>query len=115
MASPALSGPYPLTNAGVDRNVTRKAPGVYALGETRNNTFYISYVGRSDDDVAGRLKQHIGKYPEFKFAYATSPKDAFEKECELYHDYGGQNNPNHPARPAGSGWKCPRCKIFDRQ
>jgi hypothetical protein len=113
MARPTLSGPYPLTTVGVDGAVTSKSPGVYALGKFENATFYIHYVGRSDDDVGARLKQHVKEwYPQFKFAYATSPKDAFEKECELFHDFGGSNNPNHPSRPAGTTWRCPRCKIF---
>jgi hypothetical protein len=93
--------------------VTIKSSGVYALGRTDGNTFYIGYVARLDDDVAGWLKQHVAlPDPQFKFAYATSAKDAFEKECKLYHDFGRNRNPNHPARPVGSGWKCPRCKTF---
>lgn len=45
----------------------------------------------------------------------TSAKAAFEKECHNYHDFGGKeklDNTIHPDRPAGSGWKCPCCKIF---
>jgi len=117
MASPSLSGPFPLTSAGIDAAVTTTSAGVYALGklDTADNKFTIHYVGRSDDDLNGRLKEHVKLwYPQFKAAYATSPKNAFEMECELYHDYGIHGvNKVHPARPQYSGWKCPRCPVFN--
>lgn len=114
MAVPTLFGPYPLTTKGVEENIPVKSPGVYALGSTRANTFYITYVGRSDEDVAARLKNHVAlPDPQFKFTYASSAVDAFEKECELYHEYRTNANQVHPARPQGSNRKCPRCKIFD--
>lgn len=115
MASSGLRGPYTLSSTGVDGAVTRTAPGAYALGAIRENTFYISYVGRSDGDVGGRLKQHVGHYRQFKFDFFASPKAAFEKECNLFHDFGATSLDNkvHPARPQGSGWKCPRCSVFD--
>jgi len=112
-----LSNLAPLTNEKIDENVTRTSPGVYALDKTTTPGFHFDYVGRADDDLNARLKSHLGsEYRYFEFDYATSPKDAFEKECELYHDHGGPegklDNKVHPARPAGSGWKCPRCKVF---
>lgn len=114
MASPSLYGPCPLTTEGIDDNIPVKSAGVYALGYTSGNIFYIYRTGRSDDDVKGRLKQQAGDYAQFKFAYASSAKDAFQKECELYHDYPGvPDNKIHPARPGGSGWRCPRCPVFD--
>jgi hypothetical protein len=103
MASPSLSGPYSLTSVGIDNAVTQKSPGVYALGklDTSDNKFAIHYVGRSEDDLNDRLKKHVQEwYPQFKAAYASSPKSAFEMECELYHDYGIHgDNKVHPARP----------------
>ena len=71
----------------------------------------------ADEDLNNRLKAWVGsKYKFFKFDYATSPKNAFEKECELWHDYGGPqgklDNERHPQRPNGTDWKCPRCKTF---
>jgi hypothetical protein len=115
MASLGMQGPYPLTTAEIDRQVTKTSPGNYALGRTDDEgTFRIHYVGRSDADVNARLKSWVGKtrQPQFKFAYATSPKAAFEKECLNYHDFSPPGNTSHPDRPAGSGWKCPRCRIF---
>jgi len=112
MPSTGLDGPYPLTQPSITKNVTKKSPGAYALGKTENNTFYVSYVGRGDTDVADRLADHIGEYDEFKFGYFSSAKTAFEKECNLYHDFSGLDNKIHPARPDNSNWKCPRCTVF---
>jgi len=112
MAASGLTGPYPLTNADIDANVTSVSSGAYALGYTKDNTFYIDYVGRSDVDLAKRLKDHVGKYKRFKYGYFSTAKAAFEKECRLYHDFSPKDNDIHPARPSGSGWECPVCKVF---
>lgn len=114
MASSGLNGPYLLNNNGIGRVITRASAGAYALGSIVNGVFNIFYVGRSDCDVGKRLKDHIGKHAHFKFDYFGSPKAAFEKECNLYHDFGETNLENkiHPDRPANSGWKCPCCKNF---
>lgn len=118
MATLNMDGPYDLTTAKIGAVVTKTGPGNYALGYVNDkDTFIVQYVGRSDRDVAARLRQHVGeKYKQFKFSYATSAKAAFEKECINYHDFGGSqklDNAIHPDRPAGTGWKCPRCNIFD--
>ena len=112
MATSGLRGPFPLTRDSVNQNVTRTSPGAYALGRTRERTFYIDYVGRSDSDVNDRLRNHVGKYAEFKYEYYGSAKAAFEKECNLFHDFSPPDNDVHPARPQGSSWKCSRCNIF---
>ncbi len=67
-------------------------------------------------DVKARLRGWVGKYKRFKFSYASSAKDAFEKECRNYHDFGedkGLDNKVHPRRPDNAKWKCPVCDIFD--
>lgn len=113
-----MYGPYRLTNDEIDNEVTRTSAGNYALGYLNEvKQFIVKYVGRADSDVKDRLKQHVKeKYKRFKYSYATSPKAAFEKECQNYHDFGGSNkldNKIHPDRPNGSNWKCPYCDIFD--
>lgn len=44
-------------------------------------------------------------------------KEAFEKECKNYHDFGGDigslDNDIHPDRPEGKEYECPICDIFD--
>lgn len=115
MASSGLSGPYALTDATIDKMITKTSPGAYALGRTNDKgVFLISYVGRSDDDVNDRLHDHAGKYSKFKFGYFGSPKAAFEKECRLYHDFNPPDNKIHPACPKGANWSCPvvRCDLL---
>lgn len=115
MPSSGLNGPFSLTSDGVAGAVTRISAGAYVLGRIlANGNFQIDYAGRSDGDVAGRLQQHVPeRYTHFKFGYFASAKAAFEKECRLYHDFDPPDNKVHPARPQGSDWKCPVCRIFD--
>ena len=120
MASTGLGSPYVLTDTKIDSVVSKTSPGAYALGYVKSDgTFVVLYVGRSDDDLNGRLHKWVGerkKYTHFKAAYYSSPKAAFEKECHLYHDFGGEkslDNEVHPARPANTNWECPVCTIFD--
>ncbi|MBA7669158.1 hypothetical protein ES703_77286 [subsurface metagenome] len=111
-----MNGPYRLTVEKIDEVVTRESPGNYALGRVDKNSFIVSYVGRSDDDLNGRLKYWVGKkYKHFKFSYATSRKAAFEKECKNFHDFGELeklDNEHHPDRPDGTDWQCPVCDVF---
>jgi hypothetical protein len=112
MASPTLSETLSLTDERINEKITQKSAGVYALDATRAGGFTYSYVGRSDKDVNDRLHDWVSTYKFFKYAYCSSAKAAFEAECELYHDHRPPDNTNHPQRPDGSGWKCPRCPVF---
>lgn len=113
MSTRTLRGPFALIDREVDRQVTRTSAGAYALNRGGSSgTFYVHYVGRSDVDINGRLKAHVGNYRRFMFEYCPSPKAAFEQECGLYHDFTPSDNLVHPARPAGSTWRCPRCSLF---
>jgi len=112
MANSGLFGPHPLTEAGIQAYVKGVSGGAYALGKTENGTFLIHYVGRSDVDLAARLRQHTPKwYPEFKYGFLASSKAAFEKECRLYHDFTPPDNTVHPARPQNENWACPACSF----
>ncbi|AMK78455.1 MULTISPECIES: hypothetical protein [Methylomonas] len=118
MASLDMQGAYDLSNAKINELITESAEGNYALGiiNQKTNKFVVKYVGRSETDLNARLKQHVGRYPKFKFSYAASPKAAFEKVCQNYHDFGGSKkllNHVHPTRPADVDWKCPCCNTFD--
>ena len=85
--------------------------GNYALGYREDNTFYPKYVGRSDSDLRAELKAKLQTKSRtrqrFKFSYANTPREAFEKECQNYHDFGGLENENHPDRPEGTNYPCP--------
>jgi len=114
MALPTMTGDFNLTAAGIDAAVTQVSAGVYLLGYVSGNAFHVQRVGRSDEDLNGRLHDYEGQYQHFKYAYCSSVRAAFDAECELWHAYGGSNNPLHPARPAGKNWPCPRtsCTHF---
>ena len=114
MASPKLYGPLHLTEDSISAHVQAESPGVYALGHVRAALFIVSYVGRDDADLRMRLKTHLtGPYQYFKFAYALSPRDAFLKQCELYHDYVGLDNERHPPSPRGMELACRRCATAE--
>lgn len=116
MPNTGLKGPYDLSEEEIDRVVTKTSAGAYVLDKSSNSdSFTVHYVGRSDNDVNGRLKKWVGVngYKRFKFDYFGSPKVAFEKECEIYHDFPNSNNEIHPQRPKDTNWECPKCDIFD--
>jgi len=60
MTSLGMNGPYPLTAEAIDEQVTRRAPGNYALGYLDGETFMVFYVGRSDSDVRRSLRAWVG-------------------------------------------------------
>ena len=111
-----MSGSYELTIESIDDIIADNKIGNYALGYTQNETFYVLYVGRSDTDLKARLKQHIGEksnYKRFKYSYASSIKEAYEKECKNWHDFGGEegklDNKIHPDNPNNRDYECPIC------
>ena len=112
MPATGLVGPYALTDKEIDSQVASTSPGAYALGHVENGDFIVDYVGRSDIDLNDRLHDHVSSYQAFKFGYLGSASAAFAKECSLYHDFKPKGNSIHPARPNGTNWKCPGCRVF---
>ena len=113
MPKSGLMGPYQLSFDGISSAVTRRAAGVYALGHTgADGKFRVQHIGRSDIDVREKLRGCIGSNTMFKYGYFPSSKAAFEKECDLFHDFGPPGNRIHPDRPAGSSLECPHCRFF---
>ena len=116
MAQISLSGWFTLDAATVDARVGQNQYGCYALGGpvTSGNKMLILRVGRSDDNLASRIKAYIGDRQfadckNFGFQVVTSVKEAFELECALFHTYSPTKNVNHPARPNGTNYRCPNC------
>ena len=99
-----LSGPYPLSK--VRDYVDPDYMGVYVLSRDGKER---TYVGRSDSDLSRRLVQSAdaGDYSYFWFDYASSERNCYLKECELYHKYDPPDNTVHPAVPYGANWRCP--------
>lgn len=116
MARTGLMGPYLLTFDGIESAVARTSAGVYALGHlSPEGKFLIHQIGRSDTDVREKLRGYIGTETMFKFGYFPSPQAAFERECELYHDFRPAGNRLHPDRPSRTSLECPRCRFFESE
>lgn len=105
-----LNGPIKLTCDGIQDELADGCPGVFALGFTdQQGRFCITFVGSADADLKSVLRNHIGTAPEFKFRHYAAAEAAFERECELFHQFMPVGNFLHPERPPGSNWKCPKC------
>ena len=107
-----MNGPFDLDEVSIDSEVTETSAGNYALGkQSEKGGLVVSYVGRSDSDVNLRLRYWASnsKHAMFKFSYASSPKEAYEKECKNYHDFNPSDNDIHPDKPDDSNLTCPVC------
>jgi len=110
-----MNGPYNLNSDTISQVVTRVLAGAYILSRDGK---IAHYVGRSDDDVARRLKwwaNNTRKYSYFWYEYSSSPKAAFELECTWWHKYNPTDNQSHPDRPEDSNYQCPVCNIFKEE
>jgi hypothetical protein len=106
-----LHGPFALASDAIDEELVDNCPGAYALGYTdRLGRFSITYVGSAGEDLKAKLKGHIGTAALFKFRHFAGQKQAFEKECEMFHQFLPVGNFLHPSRPPGADWTCPRCR-----
>lgn len=108
---------YYFSDTSIDQYVTEIRPGNFALGYVHDDVFIVRYIGRADENLRDELKLFIGNtYQRFKFSYALSSQEAFEKECNIYHRFGGSkklHNLTHPSRGNHTDWKCPVCGIYD--
>jgi hypothetical protein len=111
----AKSSSYPLTTSSVGETVTQTVPGVFILGQSVEGSFHVKYVGWDAQDVASALKFQVGLFNRYKYEYAATPEEAFEKACILYHMFLPAKNKGHPERPAHSSAECPMCDTFEQQ
>lgn len=106
-----MEGPYPLNENEIDKRIKNGKIGNYAYGYVdERGMFIVKYIGRSDTCLNTGIRHGINEYNLFKFSYAETVKEAFEKECKNYHDFGGKeklDNSIHPARPEGCDYECP--------
>lgn len=124
MASLDMFGPFDLTDDEVNKRVEENRVGNYAFGCIENidgkRVFVVRYVGRSDTNLRERIKQSYkqnesiffdSKCNFFKFSYASTIQEAYEKECRNYHDFGEHIhllNKEHPAKPKDKEYfNCP--------
>jgi len=105
-----LFGPHPLSKKGIDDAVKGVGMGAYALGPiAQSGGIVVERVGRSDYDLNQRLHDYEGRYTHFKYAFYSTKQEAFEKECQLYHEFSPTDNLIHPDKPAGTNHRCPVC------
>ena len=76
MRSLAMSGSYPLSDAGIDAALPRTSPGNYALGYLDGDAFMVCYVGRSDSDLRRRLHEWVGMPSSYE-RYAPAGRAAW--------------------------------------
>lgn len=109
----ALKGPHSLTFDTLQRLLPKSRKGIFALGYLDGSgRFRVQSVGRDDYDLRARLCELIGSSAMFKFATMASAREAFDRECELFHSLRPPSNVIHPARPSGADWQCPHCLQF---
>ena len=105
-----LKGSFPLTAEEIKKQIKFKAPGVYTLGNLKDDGKYQTlYVGRADRDLAATLQKCLRQTQRFKFEQFDAAEDAFHKECELYHLFKPAANKVHPPVPALEDWHCKEC------
>jgi hypothetical protein len=101
--------PFPLEPSVLAARAPR-VPGVFVLGYDRA---IGARVGRADGDLRDRLSRFVGHYSFFHFEVIPAPRDRFYKECELFHDLGGDrgqlDNAEHPSPPPQEKLDCPYC------
>src|SRR6185312_5973037 len=92
--------------------VLSDSQGVFALGYVRDDSFVIAALDRSETDLKTDLKSHLhGPFQHFKFVYALSKTDAFQRHCEIYHECVDLENRAHPSPPQDMDLTCPCCKL----
>lgn len=117
MANLNMGSAYPLTEETVKAQVKDKI-GNYAFRKFENNIWRVKYVGRSDSQLQKEIIQQARLHKmldvegyEFKFSYANNITEAYEKECQNYHDFGENKcllNERHPKKPADNNhYHCP--------
>jgi len=111
MSKSGLLGPYPLTEEALQKYVTDaedwSSAAVFALGPVKDRRFYLRRVGHADGDLAEILRPYIGKYAAFRFKFYRSTHSAYDKECQLYHDFKPKDNDIHPVKPKNTKFTCP--------
>lgn len=117
-----MDGPFELNQEVINELIPDELPGNYAYGyiDEEDGSFVVQYVGRSDTNLKERICHGINNYPYFKASIANSAQEAYYKECQNYHDFGGEegllDNKIHPATPERGLGLCPVCvkRISDK-
>jgi hypothetical protein len=106
-----------LDNKYIDKHVVGGRIGVYILDKYQPGPFATHFVGRSDNDVADRLKKWVsdGGFLYFKVKYEPTTKVAYELECQIYHELKPVENIIHPDAPDSTSYACPSASCQKAQ
>ena len=110
-----MYGAYALNSEEIKKRVEPNKKGNYAFGKIEEDgLFHVYYVGRSDTDLQAEIIARSSDFTQlshFMYSYASSVKEAYEKECKNYHDFNcpALLNKIHPDRPDGASYHCPVC------
>lgn len=113
-----MRGPYRLRQINIDQYVSSKS-GAYCLTYSAGDKNMACYVGRSDNDLNSRLKDHLPgneidpciirkSVDKFYFQETNSTREAYDLECKWYHEYKPSCNNIHPDKTY-LNWSCPVC------
>ncbi len=114
-----------LANLSNDKSIG-KGPGVYVLYMSNTKTSPPRYVGRSDGQSDVNLRSRLNHwngvgYKYYQVSNCTSDIEAFNTECEIYHEHKSdlkgfsnsqgihKGNTNHPDSPTGKDLNCCKC------
>ena len=115
-----MNGPYKLDSDVIDQLIADGVAGNYRLSRSDyGEPFIVDYIGRSDEDLAGRIKDHIVEgYGQFACVEKASDVEAYYQECHDFHFFGGDiglldndADKGHPHLPKGYSLKCPVCEV----
>ena len=110
-----LGKPTPLEESAileeVDNSVDWSSASVFVLGGVRKGAdgklrFQIKKVNHVDGDLGKELRKYIGKYSGFRFKFFRSTRNAYDKECQIYHEFKPSKNIKHPTRPRNTKFLC---------
>jgi hypothetical protein len=110
-----LGKPLPLDELTIQREVDGSkhwsSASVFVLGGVRKCAdgklrFHIRKVSHVDGDLGVELRKFIGKYSGFRFKFFRSTRNAFDKECKIYHDFKPIENIKHPVKPKNTKFLC---------
>lgn len=105
-----LAGPMRIDAPTVKATITDTTrAGVFVLVSEHSATGEFEYVGRANSALNERLMAWMNSFGWAYWAYADSARDAYEKECRLFHHINPPANSRHPVAPEGSGQACPAC------
>ena len=95
----------------VDNSKDWSSASVFVLGGVRKGAdgklrFQIRKVSHVDGDLGRELRKYIGEYSGFRFKFFRSTRNAYDKECQIYHTFKPIENVTHPTRPRHTKFVC---------